>query len=340
MEPDRHYDRTLVDWEIVALVEDDPKFIENFARRGLKGASYDIHAGSECYVAMAGRDTLGSGGISTFPPRELTQEANLGKVGYCIEPGRNVVIRSRECIHMPNNMFGRLSLRATWALRGLSYATGIVDPGYWGYLFIALVNDSETNIEIPVLEKGSEHLKGDDALVSLTLTILSKDAENPLNQDKQTTLPSNRRPRPPKDDPDNPVLLTQKINGQQTILSQISTRMSNLETRVDRAMEATRDFRSYQVKTTSVLSIVEFGFLAMIAGITAAAGTGAVQYGFKAGAGVPVIIVAVAALVILVGFLTFLGTRWLLAKRQSTSKDAVQKEEAVQKNTPEPGNTP
>lgn len=324
MAPERRYDRTLVDWEIEAAYEQDHEFIQHYERRGLKGASYDVHAGDQMYIA-----TAESPGITIVLPEPLQNEANAGSIGFRIESGRSVVIRSHESVRMPDDMVGRLSLRATWALAGLSFAGGIVDPGYWGHLFLAIVNDSDAAIEIPVALQDNAASHMGDALVALQFTRLSKAAHHPLPDEKQIMLPANRRPRPPKVNPYSAADLTTKINKQQENIDkfegnvkQLDDTLHELTERLKAVEEGVADFRAVKPRTDAALLIVEGGFLAILAGITASAGIGAVQSGLKAGFGGVVIAGFIAVLVLLVVGITLLISLLISRLRKRSGRSA------------------
>jgi deoxycytidine triphosphate deaminase len=256
----RRYDQTLLDYEIQQLVTDDPSFIEGFDREGVKGASYDLHAGDELYVA-----TAASRGIITLSPEPLREEGNDGRIGFRIEPGQSAVIRTRECLHMPDDVLGQVSLRATWAARGLSYPSGVIAPAYWGYLFFAITNTEESVIEIPVRAPGGTAIGGEDALVKIQFIRLHAAPRNLKRMPRQTTLPVQRRPRPPKVDPYPPLRLKELIDEQQAKLEAL-----DLELRTDLAVE--------RASTGAVVRIVEYGFFALVAGIGASVGVGALQF--------------------------------------------------------------
>src|SRR5689334_12487311 len=108
------YDCTLRDFEIreriaEALANHMDPFIGDIREDGLKGASYDLHAGNRLYSA-----TTEKAKYNTTLPVPLTSATYVGRRGFIIEPGQHIVIRSKEIIRMPDDMVGRLSLRVTW----------------------------------------------------------------------------------------------------------------------------------------------------------------------------------------------------------------------------------
>lgn len=281
-------DKTLLDFEIEQAVSKNAGFIEGFDPTGLKGAAYCLHSGDKLYIA----DATHKRGITHCKPEKLTSSKFAGQLGFSIEPGRSVVLRTKERIHMPHNMMAQLWLRATWQLRGLSYDGGIIDPGYWGYLFIGLVNTSDEVIEIPVKTEKAPDTNGEDAIINMEIKVLSADAHNPMNMDCQNDLPTNREPRPPKVNPYSPVELTKRLD-------QLSRQLSDI-----------------QQSTSLVLRIVDLGFFAIIAGLVVAVGNGALQFGQKLGGDIGLEIgIGIAAFVVIV-ILTALFTAVVRGRRR------------------------
>lgn len=272
-----HGDRTLVDWEIENSRTGHLDFsVQPFDRDGLKGASYDIHAGSLVYMVLPGTN-----GVTFRGPEPITGPGQPAgsrdgtTQGFRLEPGQSVVVRSKEIIKLPANMYGRLTLRVAWALRGLAYHGGIIDPGFWGHLFIALSNETDVVIEIPV---EGEHIGKENALATMQFVELSQPAREPLRYDHPVIeLPPDRSPRPPKGDIYNLVRLTEKVNEQDKVLADLITELAQ-----------------YRGHTDSVMQIVQLGFFALVAGLAAALGGVAFQSA-KSSGGVPAITLAVAA---------------------------------------------
>lgn len=296
MAPERRYDRTLVDWEIAAAAghpdhrDPDHEVIQNFDPRGLKGASYYVRAGDQRYDAIAGQE-----GILRAGPKSLQDPSNHGLKGFRIEPGEATVIRSREYLRMPADMFGLLSPRVTWTLRGLMYIGGIIDPGYEGYLFLGISNNSEHPIEIPVESDAGLDLNNEDGLVNMQFVRLSTPATQ-LSPNPSPDLPAHRQPRPPSGEY-APTKLRESINEHgirlaaiDEHLTRIQGQMEGIAARLETADKVDerigkdfdqhrKDFDQYRVKTDSMLRIVEFGFFALFAGVTASLGSSVLQYG-------------------------------------------------------------
>jgi deoxycytidine triphosphate deaminase len=120
-------DQTLLDFDIIFEARRSGLLVP-FEVAQLKGASYDIRAGDYVVVARSEKE----GGYL---------RASLKEQGYIhIEPGQTVAIYSLERLGVPTDMKGRLSLRSYWAIKGLYYNGGVIDPGYTGLLFFNITN--------------------------------------------------------------------------------------------------------------------------------------------------------------------------------------------------------
>ena len=146
-------DETLIDKEIEDLGNE---LLDPFEPACVKGASYDIRVGE----------------IAQLPPPEGEDQPRTVALGpsfqasVCIPPGATCVIRSFEKVHMPNNMKGRLALRAFHAKRLIFFPGGIVDPGYNDFLFFPIANLGDIPIE----------LKYAEALITAEFVRLNKEA--------------------------------------------------------------------------------------------------------------------------------------------------------------------
>jgi len=120
-------DCTLLKEDIKQAVK-EYKLLEPFDEKRLKGASYDIAAGETVILVYAEE----FGGIS---PLSLSIKGSIN-----IPPGHEFIVYSLEKVNIPSNMKGRLSLRSHLATQLISFAGGIIDPGYKGFLFLPLAN--------------------------------------------------------------------------------------------------------------------------------------------------------------------------------------------------------
>jgi deoxycytidine triphosphate deaminase len=78
------------------------------------------------------------------------EKVSLKERGYIdLLPGQTVAIYSLERLALPADMKGRLSLRSYWAIKGLYYNGGVIDPGYQGMLFFNVTNLGTAAIRIP-----------------------------------------------------------------------------------------------------------------------------------------------------------------------------------------------
>ena len=120
-------DQTLLDFDIIFDARRHGLLVP-FGEKQLKGASYDIRAGDYAVLVHA----VEEGGY---------ERISLKERGYIdIAPGQTVAIYSLERLGIPPDMKGRLSLRSYWAIKGLHFNGGIIDPGYTGLLFFNITN--------------------------------------------------------------------------------------------------------------------------------------------------------------------------------------------------------
>lgn len=132
-------DEVWENWQGAVLLKDeieyyaslDPPLIENFAKEGLKPASYYLRLGSECRV----------GG----------KEHNLSdeRPTLVIKPHDIAVVSTYEKVNIPGFLIGRWNQRVTSAYEGIVWVGGPqVDPGYSGHLYCPLYNLSNRDVEL------------------------------------------------------------------------------------------------------------------------------------------------------------------------------------------------
>jgi len=131
-------DQTLLDFDIIFEAKRHGLLVP-FEERQLKGASYDIRVGDYAVLARS--------------QKEGHQRIALKEQGQVeILPGQTVALYSLERVGIPQDMKGRLSLRSYWAIKGLYFNGGIVDPGYTGLLFFNVTNLGTAPITIAYAE--------------------------------------------------------------------------------------------------------------------------------------------------------------------------------------------
>lgn len=80
----------------------------------------------------------------------------LGPAGYdvridqdlAIEPGMFILASTYEHIQMPNDLLAVVHDKSSWARQGLSVFNTVIEPGWYGYLTLELVNQSKQPIFI------------------------------------------------------------------------------------------------------------------------------------------------------------------------------------------------
>lgn len=95
-------------------------------KKGIKGITYDLRLGEEAFTSSC------------------KTPINLKEKGYVeIESGETALLMTYERINMPENHMGFLSLRTTYASKGLINISGFhIDPGFKGKLVFSLYNSS------------------------------------------------------------------------------------------------------------------------------------------------------------------------------------------------------
>jgi dCTP deaminase len=76
---------------------------------------------------------------------------------YILHPGDFVLASTFEFIKLPDNILGSLVGRSSWASKGLQIhsSSGLIDPGFRGYITFQLSNTSNTPLELfPMLRIG------------------------------------------------------------------------------------------------------------------------------------------------------------------------------------------
>ncbi|NQU96843.1 MAG: hypothetical protein HQ548_04275 [Chloroflexi bacterium] len=223
-------DRTLLAEDLNSSGE---KLLCPFASASVQPASYDIRVGSTVMVAYP----EGEGGI-----RALSLDSAEGQDSTEIPPGHAAIVRSLEQLSLPTNMKGRLSLRGYYSTKLLAYPGGSIDPGYRGYLFLAVVN----------LGDGAIRLRYGDPIVTAEFVQLDRDTDAYHEGQVHLQLPKDRQPPLPSRRTYDTVELSTKIDG-------LATKIDDLATVLERVTP--------QVESTQ--QIVHFVLLAAVGGVLA-----------------------------------------------------------------------
>lgn len=133
-------DETLLDADIRREAQEH-NLLNPFSKDVLKGASYDIRVGKIAIVVLPERE---GGYVKVDVERDGSLE---------IPVGRSAVIYSLEKVYLPADMKGRLSMRSYYAIKGLLYNGGIIDPGYRGYLFFTITNMGPSPVNLAYGER-------------------------------------------------------------------------------------------------------------------------------------------------------------------------------------------
>ncbi len=133
-------DETLLDADIRRAAMES-NLLEPFSPEVLKGASYDIRVGKTAIVVLPERE----GGYVKI---DVERDGGLE-----IPVGRSAVIHGLEKVHLPSDMKARMSMRSYFAIKGLLYNGGIIDPGYRGYLFFTVTNMGPSPVHLAYGER-------------------------------------------------------------------------------------------------------------------------------------------------------------------------------------------
>jgi deoxycytidine triphosphate deaminase len=104
-----------------------------FDETALQAASYDLSVGKKA--------------------QSVTFARTYETVGLRLQPGEAAQIQTSEYIALPSNIAGFIHSKVTKVLDGLSHVSTKVDPGYFGYLVIAVQNNANQLLPIPSLDK-------------------------------------------------------------------------------------------------------------------------------------------------------------------------------------------
>ncbi len=106
--------------------------IENFDKRCLGGAGYDLRIG-KIYE-------LRGGGYLGIEVRDMPSVEEIKFDEFTLNPYSYVLIESVEIVNMPSNLTARILPRSTIFRCGAHLITALVDPKYRGTLIMGLVN--------------------------------------------------------------------------------------------------------------------------------------------------------------------------------------------------------
>ncbi len=107
--------------DILALQNKDNDFISPFLEQNIQPASYDLRLGR---VVKAG-----------------SRKIDDNEKRISIEPNNWALVKSMECLKLPNNICARYGIVSSIARQGIIHFGGPqIDPGYCGCLFTAIFN--------------------------------------------------------------------------------------------------------------------------------------------------------------------------------------------------------
>lgn len=104
------------------------EFGQKLPSSGLSSAGYDVTLADE------------------FTETDETAWNDYG--GIILGPGEFILCRTLETIRMPDDVFGRVYNKSTWARLGLNVATTVLEPGWEGTVTLELANLSSEPIAL------------------------------------------------------------------------------------------------------------------------------------------------------------------------------------------------
>lgn len=186
------------------------KIVEPFDSDRIEDAKYMLSIGDEIYV-------------SEEEGRKTAQRLKEGE-SFAIDPGQFAFVLTDEMVHLPPEVLGFISIRATVKFLGLVNISGFhVDPGYRGKLVFSVFNAGPTRIQ----------LKRGELIFSIWLADLSA----PTSRKKSITGYN-----------DIPSKLITPIAGKFTTAYQ-------LEKEVDSLKDAITDLRAFKLQASVILVI-------------------------------------------------------------------------------------
>ena len=124
-------------WSSETLRDTLPRFIEPYDESHIVNCSYELSMGDQAWVT------------SSDNTRTRIRVTLNDKERVNIPPGQFAQLLTRECVEIPNNAVGLLSMKSSIKMKGLVNVSGFhVDPGYKGKLIFAVFNAGSKPISI------------------------------------------------------------------------------------------------------------------------------------------------------------------------------------------------
>ncbi|HSX40024.1 MAG TPA: hypothetical protein VLF68_00220 [Candidatus Saccharimonadales bacterium] len=123
--------------------------VEGLSERELKtpeGAGFDLRLG-EVYK-ISGDAFLGETHRKTANVELIARCGDKKKTSITIKPNEFFLVKTIECVNMPDNLTASITPRSTTYRSGLFIRTGNVPPGYCGSLTFGLKNEGPVPVTI------------------------------------------------------------------------------------------------------------------------------------------------------------------------------------------------
>lgn len=107
------------------------------------------HNGVSHGLAEVGYDIRLKQNVHFEPKCQLNDGPSIVTVDGITEEGRFCIASTIEEFHMPNDLYGVVHDKSTWARHGLSVFNTVIEPGWRGFLTLELVLHSCKDLFIP-----------------------------------------------------------------------------------------------------------------------------------------------------------------------------------------------
>lgn len=126
-------------WSGETLAAKLPTLVDPFDAGRIDCAAYTLRVGAEIYISPTN-----SAEATGATKRTLQQ-----KEGFVIPPGQFALLLTEECVSIPSDAVGFISMKARIKFRGLINVSGFhVDPGYSGHLVFSVFNAGPSMVHL------------------------------------------------------------------------------------------------------------------------------------------------------------------------------------------------
>lgn len=106
-----------------------------------------LHRGLSYGVSLAGYDVRARIEDRHYPSAMATFSPEYGR-GIVVPPGATVLVCTVEVFTMPTDVVGIAHNKSTWARQGLMVPSVVLEPGWCGFLTVALSNLGTESVSV------------------------------------------------------------------------------------------------------------------------------------------------------------------------------------------------